>query len=64
VRESIIEATEVNIIANDRREAYFYRARVALIIVVLLTGVSGVPYVVDQATAQKQTPVVHIDNWD
>ena len=64
VRRSIIEATDVNAASNDRRAAYLYRARAALLVVVLSTGVAGVPYTVDQIKEPRKIPVVHIENLD
>lgn len=64
LRESTIEATDLNIASNDRRAGYLYRARVALLFVVALTGIAAVPYVVDQLREAKKIPIVHIDNLD
>lgn len=64
VRRSIIEATDLNADSNDRRAAYLYRARVALLVVVAVTGILGMFYVVDRSKQPVKIPVVHIDNLD
>jgi len=64
VRSSTIEAADLNIESNDRRAGYLYPARVALILVVVLTGLAALPYVVNQRRQPRTVPVVHIDNLD
>jgi hypothetical protein len=62
LESSMIEATDMNAASNDRRAAYLYRARAALMGVVLFTGLAALPYVVDQVREPRKVPVVHIDN--
>jgi hypothetical protein len=48
LRFRIIEATDRNANSNDRRQGYLHRANITLFIVLVLTALTGIPYVSDQ----------------
>ena len=60
----IIEAGSVNAFNNDEKSAFRYRANWAVVAVLLLTILSGVPYVIDQSIRKPAVPTVHVDNLD
>jgi hypothetical protein len=48
LEERIIEATDANTRSNDQRSFWLHGSRVALLVVLGLTALAGVPYIVDQ----------------
>ena len=64
VKDSLIEAADMNAKMNNRRHKYLYRARLAILGTVIFTTALGVPYVYDHVMVAPKVPVVHIDNLD
>jgi hypothetical protein len=64
LKDSLIEAADMNTVMNDRRYKYLYRARLAILGTVVLTTLLGLPYVYDHVKVAPKVPVVHIDNLD
>jgi hypothetical protein len=64
LKSSIIEATDMNAVMNNRRHKYLYRARFAILGTVILTTLLGLPYVYGHVKVAPKVPVVHIDNFD
>jgi hypothetical protein len=64
LKNSLIEAADMNAKMNDRRHKYLYRARLAILGTVILTTLLGLPYVYDHVNVAPKVPVVHIDNLD
>lgn len=48
LRFRIIEAADRNANSNDRRQGYLHRANITLFIVLVVTALTGIPYVSDQ----------------
>ncbi|MBI3491578.1 MAG: hypothetical protein HY047_07350 [Acidobacteria bacterium] len=64
LRDSLIEAADMNAKMNIRRGRYLSLGRLAILAMVILTALLGLPYVYDHLKVAPKIPVVHIDNLD
>jgi hypothetical protein len=60
----VVQAASQNAFNNDEKSAFRYRANWAVVAVLLLMIMSGVPYVIDQSISTEKVPTVHVDNLD
>jgi hypothetical protein len=64
LKNSLVEAADLNAVMNNRRHTYLYWARLGILGTVVLTTLLALPYVYDHVKVTPKVPVVHIDNLD